>query len=255
MPTLGRRSVLSTHPSAGKSFGVARRCTATHLALWCATVLSRRSRRGAAPAGRRRRAPLHAPRGSRHARAPTRPRRRGRSVETLREERADDACEHVARSRGGERRRPGVAHDDCSTRRGDDRVCTLEEHRRPEPVRRGPGCLQAVLVDPGGVGVEQARQLTGMRSEDRRGVALDGLEAEERVGVDDGREIDTRQQLANEGASGIRAPEAGPDRERRRPLARPPSARPQHRRPTTAASRAPAPGSPRPGATPRVRPR
>ena len=57
-----------------------------------------------------------------------------------------------------------------------------------------------------------------MRSENRRGVALDGLEAEERVGVDDSREIDTRQELANEGASGIRAPEAGPDRERRRPL-------------------------------------
>ena len=88
------------------------------------------------------------------------------------------------------------------------------------------GRLEAVRVDPGGVGVEQARQLAGMRSENRRSIALDRLEAEERVGVDDGREIDTRQQLANEGASGIRAPEAGPDRERRRPLARPPSARP-----------------------------
>ena len=114
---------------------------------------------------------------------------------------------------------PSVADDDRSTRRGDDRVRALEEHRRPEPLRRGPGCLQAVRVDPGGVGVEQARQLACVRSEDRRGVALDGLEAEQRVGVDDGREIDPRQQLANERASGIRAPEAGPDRERRRPLA------------------------------------
>ena len=65
--------------------------------------------------------------------------RRGRSVEALREECADDPREHVARSRGGERRWPGVAHDDCSIRRGDDRVGALEEHRRAEAARLRSG--------------------------------------------------------------------------------------------------------------------
>ena len=63
---------------------------------------------------------------------------------------------------------------------------------------------------------EQARELALVRGEDARRRPLARLELEERVGVDDRRQLDLREQPADERLRLISAAEARPDRERLR---------------------------------------
>ena len=64
------------------------------------------------------------------------------------------------------------------------------------------------------------RELAGVRREHRRRRAPNGLELEERVGVDDGRQVRLLEQPPHELASALVPPEAGADRERARLLHR-----------------------------------
>ena len=90
---------------------------------------------------------------------------------------------------------------------------------------------------------EQARELALVRGEHARRRPLARLELEQRVGVDDHRQLDLREQPPDERLRLRLAPEAGTDRERPGLRARP------RRRPRAAASPPPARASRGPAAT------
>ena len=75
-------------------------------------------------------------------------------------------------------------------------------------------------VDPRRLDLEQAGELTGMRCQHRRSVSLDPLEAEQRVGVDDCRQVGFLQQPSDELPCLVAAPESRPKRERAGALCR-----------------------------------
>ena len=99
--------------------------------------------------------------------------------------------------------------------RRDDRVRALQEDDRAESLR----CLSArpragARPTQRRVRAEQSGELACVRREHGRRRALDGLELEERVGVDDGRQIDALEELANECAARVTAPEPRAERDR-----------------------------------------
>ena len=61
---------------------------------------------------------------------------------------------------------------------------------------------------------EQPRELAGVRRQHGRGRALDRLELVERVGIDDRRQVDLREQPPHELLRPVAAAEPGPERER-----------------------------------------
>src|SRR4051794_40841928 len=115
---------------------------------------------------------------------------RGRGLEraeALREERADDAAQHVACPRRGERGGGAGADRDRAARCRDDRVVALQQHHGLAALRRVAGVVQAASLDLVGVDVEQAAELGGVRGEDggraAPGQVVDG-ERVQAVGVD-----------------------------------------------------------------------
>ena len=143
-------------------------------------------------------------------------RRRVDGVEALREERADDAGQHVARAGGRERRRAGVADDRAAVGRATIVSAPLSSDDRAEALGAAARGLEPVRGDP-------LRSMSSSRaSSPACGVSMSGarrarrLEPEEPVGVDDHRERRALEQLAHELARLVRAAEPGAERERRR---------------------------------------
>ena len=137
------------------------------------------------------------------------------AVQPLCQERADDPGEHVAGARGRERRE--ARHDQrLLARRRDDRPVALEEHDAPESLDGAPARLEPVRVDPGGVDVEHAPELARVRRQHRRRRTCERLQVEERVRVDDRRQVGFLEQPAHELLRAVRPAETRPDRERAR---------------------------------------
>ena len=95
---------------------------------------------------------------------------------------------------------PGTDHD---------RVGALQQDDGRVLLGRTVCGVEPVSVDLGGRLTEQARQLARVRSQHCRRLALDRLEPEERVGVDDRRERRPLEQLPNETRNIGLAPEPG----------------------------------------------
>ena len=76
-----------------------------------------------------------------------------------------------------------------------------------------PRRLEPVGVDPGRVAVEQAGELAGMRRQHGRVGALDRLEAEEGVGIDDDRNLEALEQPRHERVRLGAAAEPRPERD------------------------------------------
>ncbi len=139
-------------------------------------------------------------------------------LHALREERADDSGEYVPRTGGRERRWPEIAYDRCSVGRCDDRVRALQQDDRLEASGHFACGLETMRADPLGVAAQKPPELAGVRGEDRGRRALDRLEVEECVGVDDRRKIHLLEQRTNERAPLRGSPEARADGERIRAL-------------------------------------
>ena len=94
----------------------------------------------------------------------------------------------------------------------------LSRHDRAESLGAAPRGLEPVRVHPAAVVAEQPRELARVRRQHGRRGPVDGLELEERVGVDDRREVEALEELADERPPSAPRPRPGPDRERRRAL-------------------------------------
>jgi hypothetical protein len=66
-------------------------------------------------------------------------------------------------------------------------------------------------IDPGRLDLEQSRELAGMRREDSRGIPLDRFEGEERVCIDDRRQLGLLQQPPDELSRFVPAAEPRPE--------------------------------------------
>src|SRR5258706_130371 len=100
--------------------------------------------------------------------------RRGERLQAAGEQCRRDAGEDVAAARGRQAR-GGYRIDGDAPPVGDDRVVSLEDDDGPGDLGRLPGRGEAVGGDQTGVAPQQAPQLTGVRSEDRRGAAISQL--------------------------------------------------------------------------------
>ena len=151
---------------------------------------------------------------SQHAR-----RRRLEGVQALREQRCEDAREHVAGAGRGERRAPAAADCDAPVRMRDQRVVALEHDDRLALLGRRARVSQPLALDVLAVEPQQARELAGVRREDRR-VSAAGQRAQapgvcvQTVGVEHHRRLHRGGELAREGDTALAAPQSRAERER-----------------------------------------
>ena len=138
---------------------------------------------------------------------------RKRGLETLGQEGGDDAGEDIARAGGCQSRSSFLAYDRLARGRDDYRVGALEQRHRRETIGALTRGGQAVLVHPGGVLAEQARQLAGVRCQHDRRRPFPGLEPEQGIGVHDRRQRRLLEQLAHESLRLLRAPDPRSERE------------------------------------------
>ena len=131
----------------------------------------------------------------------------------FREERRDDAREHVAGAGRRERRRAVRRDEHAFARRRNDRVGAFQQHDRAEPGRRAPCRVEPVRVDLAGVDVEQPCELAAVRREDRRRGARERLELPQRIRIEHDGNLEPLEQDPHELDRPVGAAEAGTDRD------------------------------------------
>ena len=94
-----------------------------------------------------------------------------------------------------------------------DRAGALQQHDGAVPLGAGLRGLEPVSVDPGGVAVEETRELPRMRGQHGRVGSRHGPQAEERVGIDDDGKLEALEQPRHERVRLGAAAEPRPERD------------------------------------------